>query len=320
MDGFEPSGRRGELLASSVQRDLLDSLRHVSDATAGSEIALTLEPALVSLSRGVRASPQAFGQYFEMAEALFADDEKRALNAAVDLVACLPCKPGFEVVARGSSAARALDNILDRRMGEEARRFADVDDHLMLGFRERLQQGMNLLEQGAPGLHAEMMAILSTVLVAQAPQGALREFDGASHYQFWGLLLINPRHHPTRLAMAEVLAHESGHLVLFAMTRDEPLVYNADDELFSSPLRVDPRPMDGIFHATYVSARMAWTMNQLANSGRLTPQERDEAIVAEHQDRANFERGIATVQAHGQLSPLGREVMASAYAWMTLAR
>jgi hypothetical protein len=50
--------------------------------------------------------------------------------------------------------------------------------------------------------------------------------------------------------MVQMLAHESSHNLLFGFSADESLVENSPEELFPSPLRMDPRPMDGICHAT----------------------------------------------------------------------
>ena len=40
--------------------------------------------------------------------------------------------------------------------------------------------------------------------------------------------------------------------------------------MFSSPLRTDPRPMDGVVHATYVVARMHQTISRLLDAGVLS--------------------------------------------------
>ena len=313
---FEPSLERGRFLDRSVHEDLLGSLRHIAEATVQTPIPHVLAPVLARLERGQRLPPEAFGLYFELGQRLLERDVVRAIGAATLLARCEPRRGGLRVMARGSEQAAGLDSVFNLRLGREAEVFAPVTHEEAEGFAVRLHEGLELLRQGLPGLHGEITAFLSHVIVAQAPQGAAMEFDGASHYQFWGLLLLNPRHHRNRLAVAEVLAHESGHSILFGMTRDEPLVYNPDDELFVSPLRVDPRPMDGILHATYVSARMAWTMEALADSGVLTPEEEAQARAAAQTDRENFHKGLGTVRAHGQLSGLGQAVIDAAEQWM----
>ena len=71
------------------------------------------------------------------------------------------------------------------------------------------------------------------------------------------------------LSLLETLAHEAAHSLLFGIQISGPLVLNPDDARFASPLRVDLRPMDGVYHATFVSARMHFAMQELLASGLL---------------------------------------------------
>jgi hypothetical protein len=43
----------------------------------------------------------------------------------------------------------------------------------------------------------------------------------------------------------------------------KPLVENEVEELYPSPLRSDPRPIDGVVYATYVTARMDYAVTSL---------------------------------------------------------
>ncbi|QCB47020.1 HEXXH motif-containing putative peptide modification protein [Hydrogenophaga sp. PAMC20947] len=313
---FEPSGQRGRRLDAEMQADLLQSLQHIARACEPSEISRNLAHPIELMKGGHAMPPSAFGLYFHLGETLFDERLDDAALAASELSRCGARRPGMVVQGRGSEASRRLDQTLDWRLEEGAKIFAPVAGPEVDAFRELLDQGMSLLALGAPGLHAEIAAFLSEVVVARSPAGGAIDFDGASHYQFWGLLMLNPLHHRNRLAVAEVLAHESGHSVLFGMSRESTLVLNPDDELYDSPLRTDPRPMDGIFHATYVSARMAWAMETLLDSGCLSADERDQALSAAHLDRDNFHKGVATVDMHAQLTPSGRAIMDEARRWI----
>jgi hypothetical protein len=310
---FLPDPARGKALDQISHAMLADSLSHISqacrDSLVAGDIAEALDPVVVRLRQSVRLGPTAFGLYFELAEQLLKDNLPAARTAA-RLLAEAPARPPFSVLRRGS--AGLFDSVFDLRMGADAARFHVVDPRAADAFATTLSDALALLEAGAPALAGELRAILSTIVLAQAPPGAATEFDGASHYQFWGLVLLNPKHHPTPLAVAEALAHEAGHGFLFGLTRTEPLVRNPDDVLFPSPLRADPRPMDGIFHATFVSARMAWTMETLADSGLLSPAEAALARAEAAKDRANFWAGEAVIAAHGELTPTGAAILASA--------
>jgi HEXXH motif-containing protein len=136
----------------------------------------------------------------------------------------------------------------------------------------------------------------------------------------WGALLLNPDAFADDMLLLQALAHESGHTLLFGFTTDEPLVVNDADELHVSPLREDPRPMDGIFHATYVSARMHWTMATALESGTLSQQEKASAKSACEENLRSFFEGHETVMRHGRLSAMGKEILAAAHDYMTAAR
>ena len=132
----------------------------------------------------------------------------------------------------------------------------------------------------APDLDAARIGAFDLhVLVADALEGhlldlghALRQVHGARDAEL-ACPIVELAQHPrgavvrrvrSDLDMVQALAHESAHLLLFGMCADGPLLENAnDDHRYSSPLRTDSRPMDGIVHATFVTARMCCALSQL---------------------------------------------------------
>lgn len=315
---FAPCAARGVALTSAMHAELATSLAHVAEACAGvaPEITQQLIRPRELLAAGSRMPPQAFGLYFQLAASLFEGDDAAARWAAMQLQGIAPRASGLLMQRWGSVESAGVESVLALRMGIEVAKFAPVSETTARRFAALVTEGLALLQTAAPALHGEITGLVSEMLFAQAPAGAAMEFDGASHYQFWGLLLLNPAHHHTPLGIAEVLAHEAGHSLLFGLTINEPLVCNDDDELFVSPLRPDPRPMDGIYHATFVSARMAWAMEALADSGLLTPAEQQRARDEAAKDRENFSNGWQTVSQHGRLSATGRHIMESAHRWV----
>ncbi|QDC08719.1 HEXXH motif domain-containing protein [Oceanicola sp. D3] len=313
---FPPDADRAGFADVRMHRELAASLTHLSEscAEAGHPAAAPLAEA-ARLLKTKRVGPEAFARYYIIGTALL-DGHEAGLEAEAEalLADVQTGRAPFHVSPRGG--AGALDDLMNRQMGEEAANFAPVPPETATAFATRLSAGLDLLRHGLPALHAEITTIVHHVVCATAPEGATVQFDGASHYQFWGLLLLNPRFHTTRLAIAEVLAHESAHSLLFGLTIEEPLVLNPGDERFPSPLRADPRPMDGIYHATFVSARMAWAMEGLAASGLLSAEEKAEALKAAEADRANFASGLSVVDAHGILSPTGQRIIDNARHWI----
>jgi HEXXH motif-containing protein len=151
------------------------------------------------------------------------------------------------------------------------------------------------------------------------PKDAKVHFDGGSSYQLWGALFLNVVRHKSRIDVIDSIAHESAHSRLFGLCTEEAPVTNPDEEVHPSPLRREKRPMDGVYHATFVSARMHWAMTRLLDSGLLTEAERRLASEARDADRRNFESGYQTVAAHGRLTRTGQIAIDAARAYISEA-
>lgn len=313
--GFWPDAARGRALDAGRHAELADSLAHLAEALPAARASLS--GVVARIRAGERLPPCAFGLYFQLAGIAMAGKADRATALAASLAAIPPAAPGLTLSRWGEEDAAYLVSLLCAQDPGARDRYVDVPEEQGREFRHRLDAGLDLLAAEAPELYGEVTGVVRQVLLARPPEGAKTVFDGASHYQFWGLLMLNPNFHTTPVLVAEVLAHEAGHSLLFGLTTTEPLVFNPDEERFPSPLRTDPRPMDGIYHATFVSARMAWAMERLAESGRLDAEERAAARAAAEADRENFAKGYSVVAEHARLSATGAEIMENARRWIT---
>lgn len=282
---------------------------------------LAVEPSAAhSLTQAIRAakqSPHVFGAYYDLVFALEVDDVAGARKHAVEL---------FEHSSSNGTTITRIDERPDREEERYRRLFlTDLhvelpDDALMADCRQRFDEAFALLDAGFPEMAAEIRELLREIVVAAGPEDPKAlTFDGASCYMLWGAILLNARGQKTVLDTAQALAHESGHNLLFGFSASGPLVENADDELFSSPLRKDPRPMDGVFHATYVVARMHQTLTRLLASGVLDAAQTTaaQADIAAH--ARNFAIGDAVVREGARLTKVGREAIEAAREYMASA-
>ncbi|MEX0970337.1 MAG: HEXXH motif-containing putative peptide modification protein [Paracoccaceae bacterium] len=312
--GFQPDPQRGPALDARMHAELASSLAHLADSLPG--LGGHLRPIIARINAGARLPPVGFGHYFQTAERALAGDEAGAEQSAQHLARVPDATPGLSVLRWGGDSAADLVATYCNRTPTASDRMAETPEELRADFAARLSAGLDLMAHVLPDLHAEITGILRQVLLVRSAPGSGYRFDGGSHYQFWGLLLLNADRHRSPVEIVEVLAHEAGHSLLFGLTVDEPLVLNPDEELFASPLRDDPRPMDGIYHATFVSARMAWAMERLATAPALDPAERATAAAAAARDRENFAKGHDVVARHGRLSDTGARIMANARQWV----
>ncbi|MEQ8966856.1 MAG: HEXXH motif-containing putative peptide modification protein [Azospirillaceae bacterium] len=318
---FEPDAARAVALDRRMNRELGLSLEHVAEQARGHAAfdRAGLGALVAHLLAGGRVRPGVFGRYYDLVHAIDAEDRAEIERLMGELAAAAPMPPELEITALGD-ATLGRDSALYMRKwqtgGNKNIGFREPSAEIAQAFRPRLADGLALLESALPELHGEIRAIVHQVVIAGSDPDTKLQFDGGSHYQLWGALFLNGHFHPDRVAVAEVLAHESAHSLLFGFCTHMALVDNDDDAVFSSPLRRDPRPMDGIYHATFVSARMHWAMTALARSGALTDEEAARAHAAAEADRRNFYAGHGVVAEHGLLTPVGTELMAGAKAYM----
>ena len=89
------------------------------------------------------------------------------------------------------------------------------------------------------------------------------------------------------------------------------LVENPDSELFWSPIRRTKRPLEGIFHASFVSARMIWVLRHMLASKEFGWLER-RRLRKILKDADAIQRDSADiVQREGRLTETGKAVLKS---------
>jgi hypothetical protein len=324
IDGFRfsPDAAHAARCDRTMHAGLADSLRQICTASDGKVEfdRAAIEQLIGEIEAGRRLSPNAFAIYYELVPALMEGRLPDAHALFSELARQRPIDVPFRIVALGEPAMATKEARYLRFMSSDAAYrhvFQPPSAEDLAAFKRQFASVMELLEQAAPELLAELKALISELVLVVGPKDAKVHFDGGSSYQLWGALFLNAVRHKTRVDVIDSLAHESAHSRLFGLCTEEAPVRNADDELHPSPLRREKRPMDGVYHATFVSARMYWAMARLIASGLLTEEEQVLAIQARDADRRNFESGYRTVAAHGQLTRTGRIALDAARAYMS---
>jgi len=129
--------------------------------------------------------------------------------------------------------------------------------------RACMAEAMEHLARAVPEIHGEVLELISDVVIARPDDRKRFDFDAVSSFALWGAFAINVTSHPAWPRYYRTIVHETGHNLLFAIARDTPLVTNEPDERRYSPLREAFRPVDGIYHAAFVSAREAMAFDRL---------------------------------------------------------
>lgn len=323
---FFPDGARAVSMDARMRVGLADSLAYLAE-TVREQLSADMQAldALVARMRaGESYPPSTFGLYYEAASALIDGDTERALELLDELVCEQPrASSGLRIVTLDESGTRSNAARYQRLMDSDARTrfgFLQPSPEVAKEARQLALASLDRLERAVPALAQESRMLVRDLIFVAGEPGAAYQFAGGSSYMLWGALFLNAEHHTDEIAMIEAMAHESAHSLLFGFSYDEALVENADDELYPSPLRDDPRPMDGIYHATYVSARMHWALSQLLSSGALSAPEAAFARDARDADLRNFFDGHAVVSEHGRLTVTGQALMTEALTYMQSVR
>ena len=245
-------------LDRKMRRKLASSLEHILDRAASMLAIEDVETGLLlSEIRAHRQAPSVFGSYFELVFALKAKRHEEAAHLWRRMAAAARGTPLLEVLpltaeALGEDAARFVRLL---NAGEKGQIIGPPDLADSPAFAAGVAEALTLLEQTDGALAAEIRALIVQVIGA-APCDPSQSFGGVTSLTLWGAVTLNVEQHRTPLEILDGIVHEGAHTLLFGYALDEPLVRNPNSERFSSPLRSDPRPMDGVFHATFVCARL----------------------------------------------------------------
>jgi HEXXH motif-containing protein len=302
-------------LDQAMRADLSASLERLS-ARAGALLPTEANAAATAKNiRSHRVDPGVFGRYYDLIAALQTQDwdaaarlwrEMSQLAAQPADFAVLP----FDTDALGDDAER-YQRIFTIGLAA-APQFARPDDDAMTHLRGTVSAALALLDAVHADWAAEIRALIGQLVAVVPPAADAMSISGGSSMMVWGAVLIDVGARPDRIRVLSVLAHEATHQFLFGLARSEPLVTNPVRERFSTQLRPTPRPMNAIFHSTYVSGRIHALFEILRSRARLS--EGESALVAEISDlqRRRFQQGCELILERAGLTDLGRRVIEEA--------
>ena len=260
-----------------------------------------------------RVHPGVFGRYFDLVNALQSGQAVQAADLwkAIGETSASPAE--FRIIpysadTLGEDAAR-YQRLFDQGQ-QSALVFHPPSGQQMAEATVALTQAMALLETTLPAWAAEIRAIVTEVIVLDARDTGM---SGGSSMLLWGTVLLNAANPCRRISALSIVAHEATHLLLFGLARHGPLVGNPPDEKFLTPSRPVLRPMNALYHSSYVSGRLAALFRLLANCSALDAAELGELAALRELQRKRFLEGFEVIMAHAQLTPLGRELLEEAH-------
>lgn len=312
---FDPDPKRAEAVAVRMQARLGESLRYILDQCAG-RVPFPREGMAAFLDRLATGpvSPLVFGAYCDLVLALNSNALDEAQTIISEIAVAPNVRPGPRIIDLTDHPSLDLP-------ANRYRRFADTDMTMPVSVgppkpddaahdRALISEALATLDAGNPSLADEIRILLREIVLAAGP------FEGVSSFMLWGATILSVRSHKTVIDMVQALAHESGHNLLFGLCADGPMHENDDKARYSSPLRSDLRPMDGIIHATYVTARMHQAVQRLADAGVLNALQMAEVRATNTNNAKGFAQGMEEIESHARLTSLGRTILEGAKRYM----
>lgn len=311
---YLPSVQQARQLNLEMHAALVSSLRNVAGQAADVLSESTINAfGLWAGSRGTAETlpPSAFGAYYELVNALQCDEFDRADTLFHEIMNAPERPKAVQVRRLGHDYDADTTRRFQAYMGNGKTDASGIappalkDAH---AFTENLNAALAILSEHCPELAQEFHELIREIILV-APDGSSdSEFEGGTSFKLWGALFLNAECTPTPAQLAVTLAHEQGHAVLFGMCREEMLVHNLDDERFWSPIRQAKRPMEGIFHATFVSARMIDVLITLRRNMSLGRRDRTKLDLDLETSANVYEEGVEIISRHARMTETGQAI------------
>ena len=173
--------------------------------------------------------------------------------------------------------------------------------------KKSLLRCLKILECASPHFFIEFHELVSEVLILKA-----EGLKGGSSSDVFGMIYkCYLDKWKTCTDILDFLIHEQSHLYIHLLNKDDPLVLNPL-ERYEAPLRKEKRPLMGIYHATFVLARMQYVLNKALALNEIPENEKEycEELITYYKKR--FQVGFTTLQNHAQMTPLGSALIQSA--------
>lgn len=310
-------------VAKSVDKTVRERLNTSFPWLAEKYTCLKLDPAVLAKWN---ARPSDFGLYFDLASALHhapdsaASDENLAkAQRLADSVRKDKTPSGLAVKTLGTDHYDPveIDSLLRwfDLEPENSMALLKLEDDEFQAASAVLTQALTCIETALPDFYGELTMLTTEIIFAKPGPEAKLNFGGASSFALWGAMALNAQAHDHWWDYLPRIVHEYSHNFLFGLAADGQLVTNDPSEGYRSPLRDALRPIDGIYHACYVSARETVAMDKVLASLPALDLGPDAASVEayctsiQQRSLAAYHDCKAVLDEHAHMTELGKSIL-----------
>lgn len=313
-----PSPRRAHLLRTSVNSQLCDSLRSALGAVRQvlPKQAAAADAVVAALDVHRRIAPGVFSQYHHLSSGVREQNIAQVVTALAQLRLRhennalfsdeLEVSPLKWDESDCATAQYIFGPLGPRGPNGELGEMLDIPKARFDECAAQVRPALELLRTSYVEMYGEIDALVACIRLMDG-----EHIGSVSSPRSFGLIHLAPPTSPAERAdpllhLILLITHETSHIVLNAMMTHDPLVLNDPAERYSSPLRRDPRPISGIYHAVFVLSRIVHVLG-LVRHHHDTPL----LSLMIESSTSNMRKALDTVQENGRLSPDGRRLLDS---------
>lgn len=204
-----------------------------------------------------------------------------------------------------------IKEFLWRSIADVMREYLPVKTHVYppvfnsyLKVKDLIHRALEVLEKGAPDTYDEASYLIQNIIVHKSG----RVIAGSS-FPILGCIYI--REDSSFQKIIEFIIHEAAHQYLFHLSAFDELCKNPIGDLYKSPLRKDPRPMIGVFHAAFVLARLVYAYENLAKIPGLNEYGQITKKIRSYKNK--FHGSYELIKHSADLTPLGKALIESSH-------
>jgi HEXXH motif-containing protein len=322
--GFEPDAERAARLSAEIADRFAASLRIVADRLADQPgVDRAALDRLAEETAAARRLDPTRSALFHRAVAAFRAGDRTEAARLVGRLGEFPQRPR----AMPPQVADLDDADLGPGVAAIFAELVDVEPDNRLDFvaagpatkdrvKAYLARAAEIMRADAPALAAEIEQLTTLVVVADQGPERLITAHGVSAFEIWGAVCLQGPSMESEMDFLESFTHECAHLLLYALAVGGPVVENPRDQRIWSPFRGQFRTVDGVFHATFVLARMIYVLDAALAGATLTAGERAEAERRRAEDFETFLESLSFLREHAIFTERGRPLIDGAEAYV----
>lgn len=233
---------------------------------------------------------------------------KKALCNFLDSIGSFRQNLQAEVIDYGNSE---IKEFLWGPVSEAMREHLPVKTHVYppesnsyLKVKDLIHRALEVLKEGDPDTYGEASHLIQNIIVHKSG----RVIAGSS-FPILGCIYI--REDSSFQKIIEFIIHEAAHQYLFHLSSFDELCKNPMDDLYKSPLRKDPRPMIGVFHAAFVLARLVYAHENLVKIPGLNEYGQITKKIRSYKKK--FHGSYELIKHSADLTPLGKALIESSH-------